>query len=86
MDVVVPAGVHGGPRTKNGGPSSLVERWRSGGSCDCGGWDIGCPLTILNAGPNNKDVLYQGGVFGKSNSFELFTQVSLLLIFALVSL
>nr|GEY76412.1 hypothetical protein [Tanacetum cinerariifolium] len=67
-------GVHGGPRTKNGGPSSLVERWSSGGSCDCGGWDIGCPLTILNAGPNNKDVLYQAGVFGKSHSFELYTQ------------
>ncbi|KAJ9555603.1 hypothetical protein OSB04_010217 [Centaurea solstitialis] len=72
MDVVVPADFHGGPKTKiGGGPSSLVERWRSGGSCDCGGWDLGCPLTVLNAGPNNKD---RAGVFGKSNSFELFTQ------------
>lgn len=74
MDIVVPAGIHGGPRTKSGGPSSLVERWRSGGACDCGGWDLGCPLTVLNAGPNNKDVVYKDGVFGKSNSFELFTQ------------
>lgn len=74
MDVLVPADFHGGPKTKSGGPSSLVERWRSGGSCDCGGWDIGCPLTVLNAGPNNKDNLYQAGVFGKSNSFELFTK------------
>ncbi|XP_071713664.1 uncharacterized protein [Rutidosis leptorrhynchoides] len=69
MDVVVAPGFHGGPRTKNGGPSSLIERWRSGGACDCGGWDINCPLTVLNAGPNNKD-----GVFGKSNSFEFFKQ------------
>ncbi|KAJ0953388.1 hypothetical protein HanPSC8_Chr02g0083241 [Helianthus annuus] len=76
MDVVVPAGFHGGPRTKNGGPSGLVERWRSGGACDCGGWDIGCPLTLLSSGPNNKDGLYQDGVFGKSNRFELFTQGS----------
>lgn len=74
MDVLVPADFHGGPKTKSGGPSSLVERWRSGGSCDCGGWDIGCPLTVLNAEPNNKDDLYQAGVFGKSNSFELYTK------------
>lgn len=76
MDVIVPAGFHGGAKAENGGPSGLVERWRNGGSCDCGGWDIGCPLTVLNAGPNNnnKDVLYKAGVFGKSNSFELFTQ------------
>ncbi|KAI3716413.1 hypothetical protein L1987_67278 [Smallanthus sonchifolius] len=74
MDVVVPAGFHGGPRTKNGGPSGLVERWRGGGTCDCGGWDIGCPLTVFNSVTNNKDVLYQDGVFGKSNRFELFAQ------------
>lgn len=49
MDILVPAGIHGGPRTSNGGPSSLIERWRSGGHCDCGGWDLGCPLTVLKA-------------------------------------
>ncbi|KAK1435392.1 hypothetical protein QVD17_01154 [Tagetes erecta] len=76
MDAVIPAGIHGGPKTKNGGPSGLVERWRNGGSCDCGGWDIGCPLTALSSGPSNKDALYQDGVFGKSNSFELFAQGS----------
>ncbi|XP_076948200.1 uncharacterized protein LOC143620376 [Bidens hawaiensis] len=76
MDVVVPAGFHGGPRTKHGGPSGLVKRWRSGGACDCGGWDVGCPLTVLSSGPNNKDALYQDGVFGKSNRFELYTQGS----------
>ncbi|XP_022974519.1 uncharacterized protein LOC111473196 isoform X2 [Cucurbita maxima] len=47
MDVLIPAGLHGGPRTRNCGPSTLKERWRSGGHCDCGGWDIGCPLTVL---------------------------------------
>ncbi|KAL5542351.1 hypothetical protein UlMin_010061 [Ulmus minor] len=46
MDILVPAGLHGGPRTRSGGPSSLTERWRSGGRCDCGGWDVGCPLTV----------------------------------------
>ncbi|KAF2314011.1 hypothetical protein GH714_021503 [Hevea brasiliensis] len=47
MNVLIPAGLHGGPRTGNGGPSSLIERWRSGGCCDCDGWDLGCPLTVL---------------------------------------
>ncbi|XP_029120103.2 uncharacterized protein [Elaeis guineensis] len=48
MNVLVPAGFHGGPITRTGGPSGLIERWRSGGHCDCGGWDVGCPLTVLN--------------------------------------
>ncbi|XP_052477777.1 uncharacterized protein LOC105778126 isoform X3 [Gossypium raimondii] len=52
MDVLIPAGIHGGPRTRNGGPSSLIERWRSGGHCECGGWDLGCPLTVLKSGPS----------------------------------
>ncbi|KAI3984687.1 hypothetical protein MKX01_039304 [Papaver californicum] len=47
LNVLIPAGMHSGPRSKHGGPSSLTERWRSGGKCDCGGWDVGCPLTVL---------------------------------------
>ncbi|KAE8677634.1 U-box domain-containing protein 72-like [Hibiscus syriacus] len=49
MDILVPAGIHGGPRTINGVPSSLIDRWRSGEHCDCGGWDLGCPLTLLKS-------------------------------------
>ena len=48
IDVLIPAGFHGGPITDDAGPSALTERWRSGGHCDCGGWDVGCPLTILS--------------------------------------
>ncbi|KAI3990804.1 hypothetical protein MKX01_011712 [Papaver californicum] len=47
LNVLIPAGMHSGPRNKHGGPSSLTERWRSSGKCDCGGWDVGCPLTVL---------------------------------------
>ncbi|KAK7312444.1 hypothetical protein VNO77_36307 [Canavalia gladiata] len=43
--VVLPSGVHSLP--SKGGPSSLIERWKSGGSCDCGGWDLACKLKIL---------------------------------------
>ncbi|CAN6486117.1 unnamed protein product [Victoria cruziana] len=47
MTVLIPEGFHGGPIATGGGPSSLIERWRTGGHCDCGGWDLGCPLKVL---------------------------------------
>ncbi|XP_018498051.2 uncharacterized protein LOC103927056 [Pyrus x bretschneideri] len=71
MDVLVPAGIHGGPRTRNGGPSSLTERWRSGGQCDCGGWDLGCPLTVLKTKSSKKDILPQSDIPEECKSFEL---------------
>ncbi|XAR48933.1 hypothetical protein NMG60_11031926 [Bertholletia excelsa] len=75
LDVLVPAGLHGGPRNGNGVPSSLTERWRSDGHCDCGGWDIGCPLTILKTKPNQKEVLPQADS-QDCKSFDLFIQGS----------
>lgn len=47
MNVLLPAGFHGGAINGTDGPSSLTGRWKSGGHCDCGGWDLGCPLTVL---------------------------------------
>ncbi|KAI4324435.1 hypothetical protein MLD38_029927 [Melastoma candidum] len=44
--VIIPGAIHSLP--DNGEPSSLISRWRSGGSCDCGGWDVGCKLNILS--------------------------------------
>ncbi|XP_064987318.1 uncharacterized protein LOC135626056 [Musa acuminata AAA Group] len=46
VSVILPSGVHG--LSTDGEPSPLIERWRSGGACDCGGWDEGCKLTILS--------------------------------------
>lgn len=46
LTVVLPDGDHGVP--SKGEPSSLIERWRSGGSCDCGGWDLGCRIKALS--------------------------------------
>ncbi|KAI3514095.1 hypothetical protein L1887_12413 [Cichorium endivia] len=57
--VVLPGGTHGAPI--KGEPSSLTDRWRSGGACDCGGWDEGCKLKTLT----NRNT---GG------QFELFVQ------------
>ncbi|KAF3457839.1 hypothetical protein FNV43_RR02499 [Rhamnella rubrinervis] len=75
MDILIPAGLHGGPRTRNGGPSSLIERWRSGGHCDCGGWDMGCPLTILKPGPRH-EVFPQANIEGECKSFDFIVQGS----------
>uniref|UniRef100_A0A5B6Z6C7 Uncharacterized protein n=1 Tax=Davidia involucrata TaxID=16924 RepID=A0A5B6Z6C7_DAVIN len=76
MDILVPADFHGGPRTRNGGPSSLTERWRSGGHCDCGGWDIGCPLTVLNYKSSKKETVPPSDTQGECKSFDLFMQGS----------
>ncbi|CAM0870634.1 unnamed protein product [Alopecurus aequalis] len=48
ISAIVPRGYHGGVACESSGPSGLVERWRSGGRCDCGGWDLGCPIRVLN--------------------------------------
>lgn len=77
MDVIISAGIHGGPRMPNGGPSSLVERWRSNGRCDCGGWDLGCPLTILSNASNKEEILPQEEVQGKCKEFDLYKQVDI---------
>ncbi|KAK6929712.1 Protein of unknown function DUF3527 [Dillenia turbinata] len=74
VDILVPAGVHGGPQTRNGGPSSLIERWRSGGHCDCGGWDIGCPLKVFHTKITNEDLLPRVDSQGHCKSFVLSSQ------------
>lgn len=48
ISAIVPRGYHGGVASGTGGPSGLVERWRNGGRCDCGGWDLGCPIRVLS--------------------------------------
>ncbi|CAI8603019.1 unnamed protein product [Vicia faba] len=74
MSILVPAGLHGGPRTRNGGPSSLIDRWRSGGHCDCGGWDEGCPLTVLQKKSSKVEVLSHVDTKGECMSVDLVTQ------------
>nr|GMC88403.1 uncharacterized protein LOC109159029 [Ipomoea batatas] len=72
---ILPGGVHGLPQ--KGAPSSLIERWKSGGLCDCGGWDVGCKLQVLTEQEkncNNQDriALYlQGGEHERKPFFSL---------------
>ncbi|XP_057511971.1 uncharacterized protein LOC130794142 isoform X2 [Actinidia eriantha] len=84
--VILPGGVHGLPN--KGAPSSLIERWKSGGSCDCGGWDVGCKLRILTnedhscklpipsvscSNSDHFDIFTLGGAIGKKPIFSLST-------------
>ncbi|KAK9057582.1 hypothetical protein SSX86_022418 [Deinandra increscens subsp. villosa] len=50
-------------------PSPLTDRWRSGGVCDCGGWDLGCRLRTLT-----NQVQSSGRSDSPSGQFELFFQ------------
>lgn len=67
--VILPSGVHSLP--SNGGPSSLIERWKSGGSCDCGGWDMGCELKILGT---HGHLCKNSSSSNSSDQFALFSQ------------
>lgn len=58
VTVILPAGDHGlstedeedvGGRGLSHGPTPLLERWLSGGDCECGGWDMGCGLSVFKA-------------------------------------
>ncbi|KAL1569077.1 hypothetical protein AAHA92_00600 [Salvia divinorum] len=62
MHVVIPAGNHSLPAIGSCGPSPLLDRWRLGGGCDCGGWDMTCPLSVFT----NKS--------GEEHQTELFVQ------------
>ncbi|KAE8693073.1 putative serine/threonine-protein kinase [Hibiscus syriacus] len=70
--VILPSGVHSLPN--KGEPSSLIQRWKSGGACDCGGWDMGCKLRILSnkSQYNQRPSSLKGS--STSNQFELFFQ------------
>ncbi|GLT92627.1 hypothetical protein SLE2022_104560 [Rubroshorea leprosula] len=70
--VILPGAIHSLPN--RGSPSPLIHRWRSGGSCDCGGWDVGCKLRILSNqnGSSNSQMTCQACL--NPNCVELFVQ------------
>lgn len=47
VKVITPSGYHGLPSGESMGPSPILDRWKLGGGCDCGGWDIACPLIVF---------------------------------------
>jgi Domain of unknown function (DUF3527) len=74
INVLVPKGFHGGPLGPSVGPANLRERWSSG-TCDCGGWDSGCPITAFS-NRNSWDGPLDGEFHG-SDTEDLFIEVSL---------
>ncbi|KAK1430607.1 hypothetical protein QVD17_13469 [Tagetes erecta] len=70
VSVVIPSENHGLPSGENRGPSPLLDRWRLGGGCECGGWDMGCPLVVLDNHNIQKEETFKQPVklFLKGNS------------------
>lgn len=75
VNVVTTSGNHGLPTTESPGPSRLLDRWKFNGSCDCGGWDMGCPLVVFG----NSDIQCAKDVSIVTNQqpWKLYAQVSL---------
>lgn len=73
--VILPGGVHSSPN--KGEPSPLLGRWRSGGSCDCGGWDVGCKLRVLSNQNQGSKIDETSKACPIPDHIELFVQVQL---------
>lgn len=74
VNVITPLGSHSLPITESCGPSPLLDRWRLGGGCDCGGWDMGCPLLV--SGNSNIRYSEERPLVENQQPLELFIQVS----------
>ncbi|KAL6146101.1 hypothetical protein ACLB2K_056784 [Fragaria x ananassa] len=70
--VILPGGVHSSPN--KGEPSPLIARWKSGGSCDCGGWDVGCKLRVLSNQNKCCQISKTSITSPSSDHFELFAE------------
>lgn len=60
VKVVTSTGKHGLPNREELGPSSLLDRWRLGGGCDCGGWDMGCQIAVFDNADNDNVTSREG--------------------------
>ncbi|KAH7366137.1 hypothetical protein KP509_18G064800 [Ceratopteris richardii] len=85
LSVILPLGEHGLPSEGMKGPSSLIERWESGGSCECGGWDLGCGIEVLHADKPNSHGASQdtASVLLQNQPINLFLKESNELMFSL---
>ncbi|CAO2203210.1 unnamed protein product [Urochloa humidicola] len=74
VKVVTPTGLHGLPSESEASPSPLLDRWRYGGGCDCGGWDMACPIDVL--GNAYDDNWAESITTNAKHPMELFVQGS----------
>jgi len=83
VNVMTPLGNHGQPASVGSeGPSPLLKRWRLGGGCECGGWDMGCPLVIF--GNLNTRSVEQRLLLEKDQPLKLYVQVTYFSLFSCV--
>lgn len=73
VNVVTSSGIHGLPTTDCPGPSRLLDRWKLGGGCDCGGWDMGCPLVAFD---NSNRCSDDHSTIYNQQPWKLYVQVS----------
>ncbi|KAL6905305.1 hypothetical protein ACP4OV_002906 [Aristida adscensionis] len=72
IKAVTAGGAHGLPRDDEASPSPLLDRLKTGGSCDCGGWDMSCPIVVLD---NAYDSYWSDSVMNEGKGpMELFVQ------------
>lgn len=71
--VILPEGVHSWPNSVL--PSPIINRWRSGGECDCGGWDIGCQFHVLSHQDENVKTSSPSMLCATSDRLDLCYQV-----------
>ncbi|KAL5230341.1 hypothetical protein ABZP36_029117 [Zizania latifolia] len=72
VKVASAGGAHGLPKDDETSPSPLLDRLKSGGGCDCGGWDMSCPIAVLD---NAYDSHWVDSVMNESkHPMELFFQ------------
>ncbi|CAL4923717.1 unnamed protein product [Urochloa decumbens] len=72
IKAVTAGGAHGLPRDDEASPSPLLDRLKSCGACDCGGWDMSCPIVVLD---NAYDSYWADSVMNESKvPMELFAQ------------
>eukprot|EP01018_Ginkgo_biloba_P030651 Gb_26654 [translate_table: standard] len=75
VTVILAADIHGLPTIESSGPSPLIDRWKFGGRCDCGGWDLGCTLTVLSNGKHDESELIEPNKkTGEYHSVDVFSQ------------
>ncbi|KAG6536373.1 uncharacterized protein LOC122025046 [Zingiber officinale] len=78
LTVLVPADLHGGQSIQTRGPSGIITRWRTGGQCDCGGWDVGCSIQVLSCSSitKNSSSSLKEELQDHNKSVDLFTEGS----------
>ncbi|GAB2263272.1 hypothetical protein Droror1_Dr00004269 [Drosera rotundifolia] len=71
--MILPGAIHTIP--SKGAVSTLTQRWKTGGSCDCGGWDLGCQLRVFSNCKKLEKQTIPNSISHVVDEFKLFSQV-----------